>query len=166
MKNHNIFKPLAIFIPLALVGCGQQPSAVPPQVSCNVGGTQGFKVTLSVENDGSGNPVIKFTNYTLNVAPGGEKARSPLIFVCVGGQASFENINNDERIRFANAPPGVFTKSTRPNPRSDTVYIIHNTNSVEGTFQYSIRVDTKDFGTMTIDPRVENNGGGTQAMRE
>lgn len=165
MKNLSRLKPFAVFVPLALASCNQ-PSAVPPQVACNVGGTQGFKVTLSVENDGSGNPVVKFTNYTLDVAPNGGAARSPLIFVCVGGQATFDNINNDERIRFTNDPGGVFTPSNQPNPHADSVYIIHNSNTVAGMFHYSITVDTKDFGVMTLDPRVKNTGGGTQAISE
>lgn len=159
MKNFKIFKPLALAIPLVLVGCNQ--SLVPPKpvVPCDVGNTNGFTVTLSVEDDGTGNPEINFTNYNLNVAPNGGKARSPLIFICLGGQATFDGVPSIDRVTIKNRPGGVF--SPGGNPNNKTKYILKNNNSKKGKFRYAITVNTKDFGIMVIDPRIENNGGGT-----
>lgn len=157
MRKTNFLKPLILALPLALVAC-EKPTTTSVAGICTGAGNNPFIVTVSVTKDAKGNPVIGFTNYTLQVAPGGGKAPSPVVFVCLEGQATFDpaktNINWQSN-------PGDFSKSTRANPSPTTRYIIHNTNATQGIFRYSVTVQTTDFGEMIIDPRIQNGGGGT-----
>jgi len=157
MRKISFLKTVVLGIPLALAAC-DKPTATSVAGVCNAPGTNPFKVTVSVTKDSKGNPVIGFTDYTLQVAPAGGRAPSSLVLVCLEGQATFAS--SGDKITWKNNP-GDFSQSSRANPRSTTMYMIHNTNATAGIFRYSVTVQTVDFGEMVIDPRIQNGGGGT-----
>jgi len=157
MTFKTLLRTLTFAAPVALFGAVTSNAPLAGGI-CDAPADHPFKVVISVTNDGNGNPQIDFTNYTVAFAPNGGQAPSPTIFVCLDGQAYFDTTKDNIMWAYN---PGDFSQSPRHNPSPQSQYIIHNTNRTPGMFQYTVRVQTQDFGEMLIDPRVQNGGGGT-----
>lgn len=154
MKLSGILKTALFAAPLVLATMAASNSAFTQgrgQGACN--GNPKFKVTITVENKG-GKAVVSVDPYTLDFAKNGGPSGSPLIFICLKGDAKF--VPGKEVIWKNN--PGVFGVDNRRNPPQQ--FVVTNKNNVKAGYNYSVTVKTSFEDEMVIDPRVQNGGGG------
>lgn len=170
MKKLNFLKPLILTIPLVLVGCQQSsvaPNSVVGKAPCNV--KDNFNVIIKVEKNGE-KLTTSVEPYTLTIPrPDPSNPRNGnqrLTFVCLEGNAKFSGNSIVWNAAGSGGPPaGVFGFAKNPNGthrKGPKFIVLTNTNADPGgVFHYvaNVTVDGTNI-QITIDPRVDNKGGG------
>jgi len=156
----------AAFSGVLLFGIQVTANAHPPPTDplptpgvCTAPGLDKNRIIITIINDG-GNAVVKISPYKIKFedprVSGPRTGDQKKVFICLAGATFYSGQEVVWNPRNPQAPAGEFTFD-RAGPNK-TWYVLNNENSIAGNYDFSVTIITS-FGTMVVDPRIENGGG-------